>query len=122
MIWIPTINAFINNGNFLLECMEDYSLPSACHVTNVVPPPNHLRVTWWWTHDTLAPSFVQLEALPPLSSKNHNYLQQCKLKEVTERMLLVSMIPAVNVKDIAFVFHADILETDLLDCAGMARV
>ncbi len=66
--------------------------------------------------------FFQLVALPPLTSEYHNYLQQCKSKEVTERMLSVSTIQAVKVKDIAFVFHADIIETDLLDVAGMARV
>ena len=121
MIWIPTINAFINNGDFLLACLEDDAVPSICRVTSVVPP-NQLRVTWWWTRDTLASSFVQLVALPPLTSENHNYLQQCKLKEVTERMLSVSTIQVVKVKDIAFAFHADIIETDLLDVAGMARV
>jgi hypothetical protein len=85
-------------------------------------PPDKVRVTWWWTHDELVSSYIGLEALPPLSNARHKNLQLCNLKEVTERVLSASVHQPVNVIDIAFVFHADMFETEFLDCAIMARV
>ena len=63
-----------------------------------------------------------VEAVPLLSAQTHRNVQLCKIVEVTERVLSISEISTNLVTDLAFVFHADTLENDLVDCAGMSRV
>jgi hypothetical protein len=53
--------------------------------------------------------------------KIHQYFK-CKLTEVHEVFSSTSIIHVNAVKDIAFVFHLDVLEHKLPNCAGMSRV
>lgn len=120
MVWIPLLQAHVKSGDFLLACVREEAAPSICRIIDVASE-NELRVTWWWKAEELL-SFVGLEALPPLSGVTHGNLQQCHLIEVAERALSVSTITLAFMKDIAFVFHADVFETELLNCAGMNKV
>jgi len=47
---------------------------------------------------------------------------KCKLTEVHEVFSSTSTISIDAVKDIAFVFHLDVLEYEVPNCAGMVRV
>ncbi len=84
-------------------------------------PQSHMWVSWCWVNDELASFFAEIESIPPLSDETHTNLQLQCIIEVTERVLSVSAIGTTNVKDIAFVLHADMFESEFLDCAGMEK-
>ncbi len=107
MIWVPTINAYVNSSDFLLASEVERSAPSVGCIKQILPH-NQICVTWWWTNDELASSFTDVEALPSLISVTHQNLQLRCTREVTERILSVSAIGTGNLKDIA--------------CAGMVKV
>jgi hypothetical protein len=59
---------------------------------------------------------------PPLYVQSYGNLRKCGLKEVLEQGSSLSTIDFQSVVDIAFVFHANTLEHEHVNCAGMARV
>jgi hypothetical protein len=80
---------------------------------------NSIWVTWWLPQSDV--SLIEgLEPIPPLCAEMLHNLQLCKNVEVTERVLSVSLISTYLVKDIAFIFHADVLQYDIVDCAVMS--
>jgi hypothetical protein len=66
--------------------------------------------------------FTGLELIPPLNAELHHNLQLCNMMEVTERVLSTSKINTSLAKGIVFTFQADMLELELVNCAGMVRV
>jgi hypothetical protein len=97
MIWIPLLNAHITTGDFLLVEQQDFDQLPVCQVVNVLFP-EQLRVTWWLTDIT---NLSVLEA-------SYINLRKCCIKEASERVLAIGTITIFQVKDIAFVFPADI--------------
>ena len=73
MIWVPTINAYVNTGDFLLASEVEGAALSVCQILHTMPH-SQICVTWWWTNDELATSFADVEALPPLSDVTHKNL------------------------------------------------
>jgi hypothetical protein len=57
-----------------------------------------------------------------VSMELYNGVVKCRLEEVFEVRSSLSTINHSLVKDIAFVFHFNVLEYDLPNCAGMSRV
>jgi hypothetical protein len=66
MIWVPTINAYVNTGDFLLVSEVEGAALSVCWILHIMPH-NQICVTWWLTNDELATPFIVVETLPPLS-------------------------------------------------------
>jgi hypothetical protein len=54
--------------------------------------------------------------------ETYTNIPKCQLTEVFEVLSSVSTISVNSVKDIAFVFHLDVLEYELPNCGGMSRV
>ena len=120
MIWIPLLKCYISLGDFLLACPHEASPCSLCTVIGVLPG-DLLRVCWLWTATELS-LIVSEAAVPPLNSVHYPNLQQCGIMEVTERFLSVPQICIKLANEAAFVFHADALEHEYVNYAGMSNV
>jgi len=59
---------------------------------------------------------------PPTEVNEYIFLKKCRPMEVSELSYSSSKIMVDLVKDLSFVFHANMLEEELLNCAGMSRV
>jgi hypothetical protein len=120
MLWVPSINAHVDVGDFLLASYANRVALSVCRFIRILPN-NQFCVTWWWKKEDLhASNFLNIEALPPLCSISNSNLLLCHIQEVTERVLSASTIQTMAVSKVAFVFHAKQFDTEFLDCAGMA--
>jgi len=86
-----------------------------------VVSPEDVRVSWWLTRKEMESQGI-VDLPPPVSSDAFTNLIKCQIKEVIEDFSTVSQITVFHVLDLAFVFHANILETQYLNCAGMVRV
>lgn len=120
LIQIPLFNAIVTVGDFLLAVRSgDATTPSVCVVRDVEN--NGLRVTWWLTWEELV-SQGNIEVSPPLHVDLYGNLLKCRMMEVVEDCSTVSLINVCDVRDLAFVFHANTLEEEFINCAGMTRV
>jgi hypothetical protein len=122
MISIPSLhNAVIFNGDFLLALTsEDATNPTVCRVVRAVSM-DELIATWWLSRDDVSQR-QNLQEAPPVSIEFYSNVLKCRLKEVFEVRSSSTRINKKIVKDIAFVFHINVLEYDLPNCAGMSRV
>lgn len=121
MILVPSLNAFVSHGDFLLALMSpEATNPTVCRVLGALLP-DRLVVTWWMNH-TEASSRGIMQFPPPIAIDKYVNVHKCRLTEVSEICSSSSTIHVNDVKDIAFVFHVDTLEVDLPNCAGMCRV
>jgi len=120
-IWIPTLNAVVTKGDYLIAVCEAVSSADVVCIIKEVLLPSELRVTWWLTHANLE-GRMALRLPPPPVILSYSNLLKCGLKEVFEDCDAVSVISVHNVRDIAFVFHPDALEKKYVNCAGMTRV
>jgi hypothetical protein len=120
IIWIPCLQAFLTSGDFNLASPREDASPLTSRTMEIVDV-NSIWVTWWLAKSDV--SLIEgLEPIPPLHAETHHNLQPCKNVEVTERVLSVSLISTYLVKHSAFIFHADVLQYDISDCARMSRV
>jgi hypothetical protein len=120
-IKIPSLNCIVTSGDFLLaRRTADHLCPSVCVMQEVVSPED-VRVSWWLTREEMESQGI-VDLPPPVSSDAFTNLIKCQIKEVIEDFSTVSQITVFHVLDLAFVFHANILETQYLNCAGMVRV
>jgi len=90
-----------------------------CHARSCIP--EDVRVSWWLTRKEMESQGI-VDLPPPVSSDAFTNLIKCQIKEVIEDFSTVSQITVFHVLDLAFVFHANILEMQYLNCAGMVRV
>jgi hypothetical protein len=121
LITIPSLNCVITLGDFLLAVRGNNALyPSVCLVREVIHP-CHLRVSWWLTRDELERQ-GNLHIPPPVGVEANSNLFKCRVKEAFEDCRTLALINVRDVKDLAFVFHADTLEKQYVNCAGMTRV
>ncbi len=108
-------------GTFLLAKSQEYQdRLIVCQLVQVLAPPNIL--VFWWLEDDLLRGIIaddQRQSLTGLES--YSNLSRCNLKEVTKQAF-AQEIDSANVQDIAFVFHADDLESQWVNCAGMKKV
>ncbi len=119
-IWIPCVQAYLHAGDFVLASPQEGAVPLVGRIMGGSTV-NGIQVTWWLSRNELL-QIAGVEAVPLLSAQTHRNVQLCKIVEVTERVLSISEISTNLVTDLAFVFHADTLENNLVDCAGMSRV
>jgi hypothetical protein len=120
-IWIPPLNAVMTIGDFLIAARDgNASAIGVCIICEVILPSN-VKVTWWLTCQELEGRRVVRVPTPPHISDYSNLLK-CRLNEVFEDCIGVSVISINDVHDIAFVFHLDVLEKKFVNCAGMSRV
>ncbi len=75
-------------------------------------------MTWWLTWEELV-SQGNIEVSPPLYVDLYGNLLKCRMMEVMEDCSTVSLINVCDVQDLAFVFHANALEKEFINCAGM---
>ena len=114
MVVVPSLNADILPGDFLMGVRTSENnarVLSVCQVKSILSPTN-LEVTWW---------VVASSDIPPLCPTRYHILSQCKIIEVIEEPS-PEELPVEDITDLAFVFHAETLETIYTDCAGMTRV
>jgi len=78
-------------------------------------------VTWWLTLDELGDEGYS-ETPPPPALSDYSNLLKCQIKEVCELRSEMVEINTNNIVDIAFIFHADTLEKEFINCAGVTRV
>jgi hypothetical protein len=121
MIVVPSLNAIVTIGDFLLAPKAAHACaPSVCVVHDIIHP-DQVRVTWWLTRaELLALGGVELPS--PLHIESYSNLLKCRIKEVFEVCSPLVTIKIRDIHDIAFVFHADKLEKEYVNCAGMKRV
>jgi len=122
MIVIPSLhNATVFEGDFLLAMMSaDGTSPTVCRVSKALNY-QELIVTWWITHDDISQR-QDLQPPPPVPIESYSNVLKCRIKELFEVHSSSSTIRKESVKDVAFVFHINILENDHPNCAGMSRV
>jgi hypothetical protein len=78
-------------------------------------------VTWWLTLDELREEGYS-ETPPPPALSDYSNLLKCQIKEVCELHSAMVETKINDIIDIAFIFHADTLEKEFINCAGMTRV
>ena len=113
MVLVPSLHADIVMGDFLMATRTSENnarVLSVCQVRSILSPTN-LEVTWW---------VVASGDVPPLCPTRYHNLSQCKIIEVIEEPS-PEELPVEDITDLAFVFHAETLETIYTDCAGMTR-
>jgi hypothetical protein len=65
MLWVPSINAHVDVGDFLLASYANRVALSVSPIIQILPN-NQFHITWWWTKEELhASNFLNIEALPP---------------------------------------------------------
>jgi hypothetical protein len=114
------LQCYVSLGDFLLARPHEASPCSVCIVIGIASA-DQLRVSWLWRDSELS-LFVGKAAVPPLNSALYPNLQRCSINEVTERFVSVSSIRVDLVVEIAFVFHAEVLEYEFVNFAGMEHV
>jgi hypothetical protein len=120
-ILIPSHSSFICNGDFLLALKSPDSVtPTVCHVHSTLCS-NQLNVIWWMNQDEISSRGI-VDSPPPVPINSYSNVLKCRLTEVYELSSSFSTIDSNLVMDLAFVFHIDALEYDVLNCAGMSRV
>jgi hypothetical protein len=121
MIVIPSFNNILTIGDFLLAPKTaNAHAPSVCVVRDIIHP-DQVRVTWWLTRiEILALGSVDLP--PPLRMEAYSNLLKCRIQEVFEVCSSLATINIRDIHDLAFVFHADKIEKEYVNCAGMKRV
>ncbi len=99
---------------------KDAASPTVCRVNRAVYQ-HQLIVTWWITLADVScrPNFPML---PPNPIESYSNVLSSRLTEVLEVRSSLGTIHVDAVKDIAFVFHINILEHEYPNCAGMSRV
>jgi hypothetical protein len=122
MIVIPSLhNATVFEGDFLLAMMSaDGTSPTVCRVSKALNY-QELIVTWWISLADVA-SRPNFEEPPPVPIETYSNTLKCRLTEVLEVRSSSSTINVNAVKDIAFVFHINVVEHEYPNCAGMSRV
>lgn len=121
MIVVPSLNTIITIGDFLLASKAaNACAPSVCVVRDIIHP-DQVRVTWWLTHVELV-ALDGVELPSPLRMESYSNLLKCHIKEVFEVCTPLVSIKIRDSHDISFVFHANTLEKEYVNCAGMKRV
>jgi hypothetical protein len=121
MILVPSLSAVISNGDFLLSLSSpEATHPTVCRINSTLHP-DQLVVNWWLHNNELAALGIE-QVPPPIQVDEYIFLKKCRLMEVSELCYSSATIMVDLVKDISFVFHADQLEEEVLNCAGMTRV
>jgi hypothetical protein len=119
----PSLNgAIMTVGDFVIANRRQGSsvVRSVCVIREVEQPA--VQVSWYLTPEELRKEGY-LELPNPLSVEDYGNLVKCRVKEVCEICSVSSASISVNdVVDLAFVFHADTLEKEYVNCAGMIRV
>ena len=119
--FFPSLSAVISNGDFLLALSPpEATHPTVCCITSTLHP-DKLVVNWWVNNNKLAIMGVE-QVSPPTEVNEYIFLKKCRPMEVSELSYSSSKIMVDLVKDLSFVFHANMLEEELLNCAGMSRV
>jgi hypothetical protein len=117
----PSLSCVVTSGDFLLARRTADGLhPSVC-VMQEVAAPEDVRVSWWLTREEMESQGV-VDLPPPVSGDTFMNLVKCQIKEVIGDFYNAAQIAAFHVLDLVFVFHADILELQYLNCTGMVRV
>ena len=80
-----------------------------------------IRVTWWLTLKELGERNIAPPP-PPLPFSSHSNLLKCRITEIIEDCCTTSTIHVLDIRDVAFVFHAKTFENEFVNCAGMSRV
>jgi hypothetical protein len=120
-VLIPLLNSFICNGDFLLaNKTPDSETPNVCRIQRTLYP-DQLIVVWWLSRAELSSQGI-LQLPPPLPIEEYTNVSKCQFTEVHEVSSSISTIHVNAVKDVAFVFHPDVLEYEIPNCAGMSRV
>jgi hypothetical protein len=65
--------------------------------------------------------FGPVVAFPSLPLILYNNLVKCHLKEVVDDCAIIDNINVYDIIGVAFVFHANFLEKECVNCAGMPR-
>jgi len=76
---------------------------------------------WWLTLDELYCNGTVV-AIPSLPLDVCSNLVKSRVKEVVEDCASIDTINVGDIIDVAFVFHANTLEKEYVNCAGMSRV
>jgi hypothetical protein len=128
LITVPTLNyAVITVGDFVISkrrcCRGAIGDSSAVRSVALVQEvqSSAVKVTWWLTLDKLR-NEGYLETPPPPAMNDYSNLLKCRSKEVCELRSEMAAINTNGIVDIAFIFHADTLEKEFINCAGMNRV
>jgi hypothetical protein len=120
-ILIPLLNSCVCSGDFLLANKSpDAETPNVCRIQRILYP-DQLIVIWWLSRAELSSRGI-LQLPPPLPIESYTNMLKCQFTEVHEISSAISTVSVNAVKDIAFVFHPDVLEYDLPNCGGMSRV
>jgi hypothetical protein len=111
VIHIPLFNTVVSIGDFLFA--RRTSVQSNVCLVKGIADCNQVLVKWWLTIDELN------IAIPSLPLDKYKNLVKCRVKEVVEDCTTMETINVCNIIDVAFVFHANTLEKEYVNCAGM---
>jgi hypothetical protein len=120
-IFVPLLQTFICHGDFLIANISPNAEAPTVNSIQKAQHPDQLIVVWWMSHAELSSRGI-LQYPPLILMERYTSIFKCKLTEVHKVMSSTSTIHINAVKDIAFVFHLDVLEHELPNCAGMSRV
>jgi hypothetical protein len=118
MIHIPFFNTVLSMGDFLIA-RKTFGQCNVCLVKGITDQ-NQVQVTWWVTLDELKYNGTVV-AIPSLPMDIYSNLVKCRVKEVVEDCASIDTINVSEIIDVAFVFHANTLEKEYVNCAGMSR-
>jgi hypothetical protein len=120
-IFVPLLQTFICHGDFLLANISPNTEVSTVCCIQKAQHPDQLIAVWWMSHAELSSRGI-LQYPPRILMERYTNIFKCKLTEVHKVLSSTSEIHVNAVKDIAIVFHLDVLEHELPNCAGMSRV
>jgi len=120
-IFVPLLQTFICHGDFLLANISPNTEVSTVCCIQKAQHPDQLIAVWWMSHAELSSRGI-LQYPPRILMERYTNIFKCKLTEVHEVLSSTSETHVNAVKDIAIVFHLDVLEHELPNCAGMSRV
>jgi hypothetical protein len=113
MLVIPSFNNILAIGDFLLAPKAaDARAPSVCVVCDIIHP-DQVRETWWLTRiKILALGSVDLP--PRLRMEAYSNLLKCRIQEVFDVCSSLVTISIRDIRNLAFVFHADKIEKEYI--------
>lgn len=120
MILIPSLNAHVSPGDFLLASNSSYPNRLVVCQVNEILSCSTVLVTWW-LEDELMQNEILCQRMSMLEANYLNVLK-CSLKEVTRVMASQTIIDVSSIFSLAFVFHATDFENTWVNCAGMRIV